>query len=679
MDEETRQYRQGVLTEIRVGAIAGAGYERSRYIDHACQVLESAEEITEYGLCRAHATWKNNSLVQVDAYSFSEGEGVLNLIVCDYSGDSDPEPLSTEDVRKQLQASFRFLEGSVQDRVADCWDESHEAHKLADAVFRFADGMNKARLYLVTDRELSPQLGKLPDLRLRGSKIEIHLWDIARQARAELSTKGREAIVIDFGEEYERGIPVLPTLTGEGAYRSYLCIMPGAVLADLYDRFGGRILEQNVRAFLGEGRKVNKGIRETLHHNPAMFFAFNNGLTATASTLTLDRTAEGDQVVTSVADFQVVNGGQTTASLFWAKKAGYDLSKVAVQMKLSQLPEEGFEELVHEIARCANAQNAVSASDLFAGHPYFKRLETLSRELLAPPSAAGETNTYWYFERTQGSYNVDLRRKRGLAAKTFELLHPKKQRLTKTDVARYEVTWQSAPHSVCAGAQKNTSAFASIISEDWKRNPELFDANYFKNLVARAILVKALDAAIPAQAWYPGSVLRQLTTYTISLIASRMHEKGLDIDYDAIWKRQKPTAAFVSEATRVAAQVLPLLQDIPAEQVRNRLVTEWAKREACWTRIQESSIRLSVDFISTLRPGRTIRRQRERWDQKAPELHRAGQFRRLHEWNKETRVLSQGESELVERAAIATTFSFRGFRLAKLKEAWVHAVASGFV
>ena len=168
-----------------------------------------------------------------------------------------------------------------------------------------------------------------------------------------------------------------------------MCVIPGAVLAGLYDRFGGRILEQNVRAFLGDTRKVNKGIRETLRTEPGMFFAFNNGLTVTVSDLALDRHADGHTEVTSAKGLQIVNGGQTTASLYWARKAGVDLSQVRVQMKLSRLPEDGFQEAVHNIARFANAQNAVSASDLFAGHPYFKRMEQISRQTMAPPSKAG--------------------------------------------------------------------------------------------------------------------------------------------------------------------------------------------------------------------------------------------------------------------------------------------------
>src|SRR6185437_1649125 len=346
MDEEIGRYRQNLLGEIRADAHMGGDYERSRFIDRACQVLETGEEFTEYTLCRAHTPWKRGTTAQVDAFSFSQSDGILSLVVMDYSGAEEPDALTTDEVRRLAQAAYRFLEASVHDDLASCWDESHEAHALSREVFAFATGeMTKACIYLVSDRMLGSQLGKLPEFSLGTQKVEVQLWDIARLARVDMSTSGREEIQVNFAEEYGQGIPALSAGLGDDSrYQSYMCVMPGEILASLYDRFGGRILEQNVRAFLGETRKVNKGIRDTLRNDPAMFFAFNNGLTATVSNLSLEQRDDGPPVITAVTDFQVVNGGQTTASLYWAKKASYDLSKVFVQMKLSKLPEEGFED-----------------------------------------------------------------------------------------------------------------------------------------------------------------------------------------------------------------------------------------------------------------------------------------------------------------------------------------------
>lgn len=678
MDEDIARYRQELLGEVRADAHVGGDYERKRFIDRACQVLESAEELTEYQVCRAHAPWKK---VQVDAFNFSEGDGILNLLVFDYSGVDDPQPLLTDEVRRLFTAAFHFLKGAVYENVADCWDEGSEAHALANEVFEFANnGMVKARIYLVSDRPKGSQLGKLPELQLGQQPVELQLWDIERLARVEMSNTGREEIRIDFAQDYGQGIAALPAgLSESSTYKSYLCVMPGEVLAQLYDRFGGRILEQNVRAFLGEGRKVNRGIRDTLRDNPSMFFAFNNGLTVTVSDLELDTGRGGGSAIVSATDFQVVNGGQTTASLYWAWKSGIDLSDVFVQMKLSRLPSDGFEDAVHDIARFANAQNAVSASDLFAGHPYFKRLEGLSRQTLAPATSATNVVTYWFFERTQGSYNVELKRKKGAAAKAWSVLHPKRQKLTKTDVARYEVTWAGFPHSVCSGAQKNVATFAKLITKAWSEGPEQFGTEYFRDVVVKAILTRRLDADIPAQEWYPGSILRQLCTYTLSLMGRLMEESRLRLNYEAIWKAQTAPPEFVTEALRIAKTILPLLQEIPAEQARNRLITEWAKREACWLRIGHAGIELSEEFKATLKPVSGNRSKAERWDRRAAALWREGAWDRLHDWNKSADVLTPDERDLVERVAALNSFGVQGFRLVKLKEAWERAIDSGFL
>ncbi len=603
MDEETRHFREELLADIGADAHATRDYPRTRFTDRACQILESGEEFSEFHLCYACEEWKKN-LVQVDAYSLSEADGVLNLVVVDFSGLPNPGLLKTEEVNQLLNRARRFLEGCIKGDLASLWDESHEANRLATAIKEFAsDLLAKVKIYLISDRELGARLGRIPLRSVKDREVEVQIWDISRLGRTEMSTSGKESIVIDFLREYGKGIPALAAnLSDRSVYKSFMCVMPGEVLASLYDRYGGRILEQNVRAFLGEGRKVNKGIRETLKREPYMFFAYNNGLTTTVSDLTIKEGADGAAEIASVTDFQVVNGGQTTASLYWAKKSGMDISAVSVQMKLSKLPENRFEEAVHDIARYANAQNAVSASDLFAGHPYFKNLENLSKLTLAPSSNAGGTGSYWFFERTQGGYNVELKRLQGAAAKKWQILRPKRQRLTKTDVARIEVTWASVPHSVSAGAQKNTAAFAKLIEPRWKSDPSSFGSSYFKQLVAKTILVRALDSTIPAQSWYPGSILRQLVTYTIALFADRLSKWNRELDLDEVWKSQAAPNDFVTEGLRMAEKVMPFLQDIPDTQLKNRLVTEWAKREACWMRLKESSVDLSSGYLRKLAP-----------------------------------------------------------------------------
>ncbi|OOG43450.1 hypothetical protein [Rhodanobacter sp. C05] len=197
--------------------------------------------------------------------------------------------------------------------------------------------------------------------------------------------------------------------------------------------------------------------------------------------------------------------------------------------------------------------------------------------------------------------------------------------------------------------------------------------------MVKAILTKALDAEIPAQDWYPGSILRQLATYTLSLMSDRMLGAQLQPDFDAVWRAQHAPRSFVAEAMKIAKKILPLLQEIPSEQTKNRLVTEWAKREACWLRVQSSGISLSAEFLETLTTTTTLRKSPVRWGDKAAELWKNGTWARLHEWNKAAEILTPDESDLVERTTAVSSFGFKGFRLIKLQEAWKRAVDGGFV
>ncbi|MDY1550151.1 AIPR family protein [Luteibacter sahnii] len=683
MDEEVAFYRHSLLSEIDAEQAAGMGYTATRFVDRACATLEAGEEFTEYNICRLIGRTSQGWSVQLDAYSFSPSDGVLNLIVSIFSGSDEPDPILTEEARRTVQAAFRFLTGSVHESLASSWDESHDAHAVCREIFSFATSgeMTKACIYLISDRPLGGSIGKIPEMAMGALSVEAHLWDIARLARMEASARGREEISIDFIGEYGEGIPALAAGLDEASqYESYLCVMPGRILASLYDSFGGRILEQNVRAFLGDNRKVNKGIRDTIRAEPGMFFAFNNGLTVTVSDLEVSTTSTGYTEIVKAQGLQIVNGGQTTASLYWASKAGADLSKVRVQMKLSRLNEDGFEDAVHNIARYANAQNAVSASDLFAGHPYFKRLESISRQTLAPPGAPSEGNTYWYFERTAGSYKVELKRKKGVAGKFWQVLNPKKQLLSKTDVARYESTFDGLPNVVSSGAQKNIAAFGKNVIQAWAKDPARFDTVYFQRLACRAILTRAVDAAIPAQTWYPGSIVRPLTTYTLAIMSARMRDLDVQLNYGEIWKLQRAPSYFMAEATRVAQEVLPLLMEIPEELVRNRLVTEWVKREACWIRVQESSIRLSNAFLANLVPDNDQRGgSRFSWRERAHQLWSDGTWRRLRDWNEAEDQLTDGEKEVVEWAALTGTFAPKAFRLKKLEEAFRRGLEEGFV
>ena len=180
------------------------------------------------------------------------------------------------------------------------------------------------------------------------------VWDLGRLYRYASSGFEREEIVVDLEREFGGALPVLPAHLNDAGYESYLVVVPGSQLASIYDRWGARLLEQNVRVFLQARGSVNKGIRNTIENDPEMFFAYNNGITATAEGLETRKDGDG-LVVTSLRNLQIVNGGQTTASIFAAsRKKDVDLSQVFVQMKLSIVEPERAMDVVPKISEYPN-------------------------------------------------------------------------------------------------------------------------------------------------------------------------------------------------------------------------------------------------------------------------------------------------------------------------------------
>jgi hypothetical protein len=277
-------------------------------------------------------------------------------------------------------------------------------------------------------------------------------------------------------------------------------VISGVQLAAIYDKWGARLLEQNVRVFLQAGGGVNKGIRSTLMNEPQMFFAFNNGLTATAEDIQLETGPEG-LIITSLRNLQIVNGGQTTASIHAAsRKKEADLTGVAVQMKLSIIAPEKIEDLVPKISEFANTQNKVNAADFFANHPFHVRIEGFSRDVWAKARGGGSKDSKWFYERARGQYADARALLTESARKKFDAdfpnKAPNKQLITKTDLAKYLMVWEGEPQTVSLGAQKNFAKFAAAVGSRWDKNPNQFNERYYKHAIAKAIIFRSVDSLV---------------------------------------------------------------------------------------------------------------------------------------------------------------------------------------
>jgi hypothetical protein len=508
----------------------------------------------------------------------------LDIVVSDYAGIGEPERMGAPELESLVAGALRLTAKLAAGHGREL-EEASPGFAYGEIVKSIQLSSYIVRVIVLTDK-LCPRLPK-KGFELQGNEVAVSVWDLQRIHNALTSGKEREEIVIDFADPAVAGkaIPFIRTPAGNETYDTYLTIIPGALLAGVYREHGPRLLEQNVRSFLQARGKINKGIRETILAQPHMFLAYNNGLCATAESVSIEQDDGTVAVIRSITNFQIVNGGQTTASLAAsARKDKADLGDVQVQLKLSVIKEKAkAAEIVGNIARYANSQNKVSDADLHANELFHVKLEELSRTVWAPRGAGATHDTKWFYERARGQF-VDERARRTVAQqRVFDAEYPKSQWFTKTDVAKYENTWEQLPHIVSGGAQKNFAAFQHRLNARKGFTP---DVNYFHALVAKAILFKNAEQIVSARQF--GGYRANIVTYTLSWI---FHQTGRGIDLAKIWKEQGIDEELAELIDAVCAPVFKAMQ-ASAKGAQSKNLSEWAKKEPCWEHIRDSDLGL---------------------------------------------------------------------------------------
>lgn len=564
-------------------AFVGMAFTR-RLLD----LLAEAGEIADADVCSYAPPG-----MRVDGYAADENEDTLDLFVALRT--DCPVPTRLE--KQKVDAAFRQLVSFYRKAVAGLYTKMAEvepAFDLAQIIHcqhQQSEGFSRVRLFLVTNGIVNTD--RLPDVPEMGeADVTLHVWDIKRLFRWYSSGRDREQIAVDL-----TGADLPPVYCLEfdqrGAdYVSYLAIFPASVLVSIYGRYGPRLLERNVRSFLQVRGDINKGIRSTIISEPDRFFAYNNGLTATAENIEVERTENGSLRLMRLVDLQIVNGGQTTASLFRAvRKDNADVSRIAVQVKLNRVRDpESLDALVGQISKYANSQNKVSVSDLSANDPFNQKLEEYSRTIWAPASGTSQLETKWFYERARAQYADELARADKLAKRSrFEREYPKKQLFGKTDVAKCEMAWEQFPHIVSRGAQK---CFVIFHEEVAKRGANYRpDEAFFKHMIARSILFDTVDGITQRKKY---SYKRQVVAYVLAWISHRTAKR---FDFERIWREQSVPASLTSFLSELVDAVHPII----ATSEGGKNVTDWYKSEVCWKAVQKLNLPLPEEFQALTR------------------------------------------------------------------------------
>jgi hypothetical protein len=506
---------------------------------------------------------------KLNAWSLSGDGATADLFVTLYHGTGGMEDVGLPDTRRHFQLVRGFLRRAL-DEFHKKVEESCAAFRVMQQIFEAKDSLTTIRLFFITDglvRSLELDEEKFP-----GVEVRYVVWDLDKLSR--LRVGHREVIELDFVNDYDGAIPCLKTADPTGEYQTFLAFLPAPLLARIYGEHGQRLLERNVRAFLQANGKINRGLQRTLKEEPHRFLAYNNGLCCTAAEV---RVSGGK--LEWLKDFQIVNGGQTTASIYHAlKKDKVDVSQVVVQVKLTVLKDPAkVPEIVPLISRYANSQNKVNGADFAANGPFHHTLEQLSRTVWAPAASGLERGTHWYYERARGSYADDKARQgNATQRKRWETENPTQQKFTKTDLAKFEHAWLGLPHLVCLGAEKNFNKLAERMEDNGE---PVVDQNYFKHAVAKVIIWRTAEKLFDSLEL--GGYRANSVAYAMAWVAKHSEWR---INLDRVWNEQRISPALC-EALKVicaAAHKHITSQDgNPGEA---------SKREFCWNEFRKKEL-----------------------------------------------------------------------------------------
>jgi hypothetical protein len=605
---------------------------------------------------------------KINAYAISENYETVDLFITLFNGTHEISKNSNADIETASKRILNFFRKAIysienekssyfKNEYVDEIEESSEIFQFAYTLAKSQDikeNLVRVNAFIITNGSYK---GDFPaNTLISGYNFYYKIFDI--ESLYNITEKSHIPIEINFKAD-GFAVPCIPSPSVNAEYQSYLAIIPGEALASIYERFGSRLLEQNVRSFLQFNGKINKGIRTTIMKEPEMFLAFNNGIAATADEIELEDSEDGNgKIISIVKDLQIVNGGQTTASIYHTqKKDKADISNIFVQVKLSVVKnKEKFSEIVSRISEYANTQNKVSVSDLSSNRPYHIELEKLSRNIFTPITDSKPIQTKWFYERARGQYKNAIL-KDGFTPsrkKAFDLKNPKQQLFTKEELAKYINAYQEiadgkkilvGPHYVVRGNQKNYVQFINYSLEKKLNNV------YFEDTIAKAILYRAAEKAYGIKPNAIGDMRYITVPFAVTLLNCLTKNQ---LDLYKIWKAQDVSETLKSLFHEMMSVIEPFIKDTAP----GGLYGEWAKKEDCWIKVKNNDFGFDLsiikqDLIDKKNPPKRViisddetELQKRQEDLEKIKSIPTAIWKKIEEWGRETDNISNNQQSI---------------------------------
>lgn len=568
--DQMRQFNEELIEEVR-------GYRENE----KCSTEDAFTSVFSSYVIDAGESFLNNCNVlgyrkeyekaKINAYVYDEYFQTLTLVVSVFENRTDISKMGKVDINKNVKQATKFYRMCKSGYFNDV-EETDPGYIIAVYINDYERDIENIKVVLLTNKETVPDIPE--SIKIDKIEVKFDVWDLERICQSLYQNKSHEDLVIRFQNKYNNPLKMIKVKQDTDVYDCYIGVISGQCLAEIYRDEGQKLIEKNVRSFLQATGKINQGIKKTLIEEPEMFMTYNNGISTTAKSIVVDEEKSDDDfvVIKEIVDWQIVNGGQTTASIHNALQTGVDISQVNVQIKLTVIREQSkTEEMVGFISKYANSQNKINMSDFSANDPYHIEMARLSEKIYVP-SESGKSTLRWYYERARGQYMVDVNRQPTPAAKKkFKEVSPKSMCISKTVAAKCMMAWMKFPNVVSKGLETNFIEFSAMIKNG--EVPEPSQESYI-GMISKVILFKECDKLVAKQNF--GGYKAQINYYVIALLAEFHNDEVDDMD---IWKRQSISPEL---SIRIEELILKVWNHFMNPEVVGINITQWCKKEDCW-------------------------------------------------------------------------------------------------
>lgn len=527
--------------------------------------------------------------LEFSGYAYDEERKLLTVIGSHFLPGENIETLTKDMYERKFKKLKHFFEEAT-DTAQPLYSVMSPSDEAVESVKEIYDLYNQNKIQrlmflLITNGTLTRNTKVIPFETVKNLRADFQVFDLKDIYRISTQENNLQEIEVCINDYTDKGLLCLPASLETEDYASYLVVMPGDVLAQIYDQYGQKLLEQNVRTFLQFKGNTNKKMQITIKEEPERFFAYNNGLTCTASSIEVERQDNVLKIV-RLNGLQIVNGGQTTSVIYNCYKNKTDIRNIFVQMKLSVVSkEEEYSDFVGKVARYANSQNPVKESDFFSNSPFHKTFKELSEQIWAPMSGGQQIRNKWYYERTRGQYlNEKAKAARDGKEKEFLLRYPKEQMVDKLLLAKTEMIFSNFPYL----STKTNNAFPKFAKqiEDMLEKDELsINEAFFKEAIAKIILTKKTDKMIAEAEWAKSrrSVRAYIKAYALAILSKYIKEHGAYLNYMDVWNRQDVSG----DMEKVLNICIGVIREYIESQENEADLRERLGREYVWKEIQQ--------------------------------------------------------------------------------------------